>query len=115
MSGTLEELVGCEVVLDTSGPIVYLGKLTRIDERGFWLEDADLHNTSEGHATRERSKPGGVLSYELPGPFDPSRGNRLEPLDSKGFEKLCYGVLRAELRSFSKRSPNAPQLPLVVA
>jgi len=54
MSSSLEELVGCEVVLDTAGPIVYLGKLTRIDEQGFWLEDADLHNTSEGHATREQ-------------------------------------------------------------
>jgi len=54
MSGSLDELVGCEVVLDTAGPIVYLGKLTCIDERGFWLEDADLHNTSEGHATREQ-------------------------------------------------------------
>lgn len=54
MSGTLDELVGCEVVLDTAGPIVYMGKLTRIDDHGFWLEDADLHNTSEGHATREQ-------------------------------------------------------------
>lgn len=54
MSSSLEDLVGCDVVLDTAGPIVYLGKLTRIDEQGFWLEDADLHNTSEGHATREQ-------------------------------------------------------------
>lgn len=54
MSNGLDDLVGCEVVLDTAGSIVYLGKLKGYDERGFWLEDADLHNASEGHATREQ-------------------------------------------------------------
>ncbi|MBP7936305.1 MAG: hypothetical protein KA354_16825 [Phycisphaerae bacterium] len=54
MSCNLDDLVGCEVVLDTAGPIIYLGKLHSYDERGFWLQDADLHNSSEGHATREQ-------------------------------------------------------------
>ena len=54
MAGNLDELLGCEVVLDTGGPILYLGTLVSFDERGFWLEDADLHNCSEGHATREQ-------------------------------------------------------------
>ncbi|HOW70216.1 MAG TPA: hypothetical protein PKY77_06390 [Phycisphaerae bacterium] len=54
LSCNLDDLVGCEVVLDTAGPIIYLGKLHSYDERGFWLQDADLHNSSEGHATREQ-------------------------------------------------------------
>lgn len=48
------ELVGREVVLDTLGPIIYLGTLVAQDDRGFSLENADLHNASEGHATREQ-------------------------------------------------------------
>lgn len=52
--GNLETLVGCEVVLDTAGPLVYLGRLTSVTESGFWLEQADLHNVDEGHATREQ-------------------------------------------------------------
>lgn len=54
MSANLDELVGCDVVLDTPGPIVYLGRLTGYDDRGFLLGDADFHNTAEGHATREQ-------------------------------------------------------------
>ncbi len=54
MPGNLDELLGRQVVVDTCGPIVYLGTLVLCDERGFWLEDADLHNCSEGHATREQ-------------------------------------------------------------
>ena len=46
-------LVGSQVVMDTAGPVVYLGKLTAYDEGGFWLEEADLHNATEGHASRE--------------------------------------------------------------
>jgi len=54
VSGSLDDLIGCEVVLDTAGPIVYMGRLKSFNEYGFWLEDADLHNASEGHATREQ-------------------------------------------------------------
>lgn len=52
--GGLEELVGNDVVLDTAGSIVYLGRLIALSEQGFWLEQADLHNVEEGHATREQ-------------------------------------------------------------
>jgi hypothetical protein len=51
---TLDELVGCEVVLDTPSPIVYLGRLVSYSPEGFWLESLDMHNTSEGHAPREQ-------------------------------------------------------------
>ncbi|HSW46059.1 MAG TPA: hypothetical protein VLM89_10865 [Phycisphaerae bacterium] len=54
MSSDLDQLVGRDVVIDTCGPIVYMGRLVSHDERGFWLENADLHNCSEGHATREQ-------------------------------------------------------------
>ncbi len=54
MCDSLDDLVGCEVVLDTPGTIVYLGKLISYSQEGFWLETADMHNTAEGHATREQ-------------------------------------------------------------
>ena len=41
------------VVLDTSGPIVYLGRLVGVHEAGFVLEDADVHDCRDGHATKE--------------------------------------------------------------
>lgn len=50
----VDGLVGREVVLDTAGSLVYLGKLTALSDAGFWLEQADLHNVDEGHATREQ-------------------------------------------------------------
>jgi len=49
----LAGLVGRPVVLDTAGSVVYLGTLLKISGAGFWLGDADLHDTSEGHATKE--------------------------------------------------------------
>jgi len=52
--GSVDTLLGCEVVLDTAGPMVYLGRLVSCDPEGFWLEDADVHSTREGHATREQ-------------------------------------------------------------
>lgn len=53
-NGQLDALIGQDVVLDTAGPIVYLGRLASCDPAGFWLEEADMHNVSEGHATREQ-------------------------------------------------------------
>lgn len=54
MASLIEELIGRDVVLDTPGPIAYLGRLVAIDDGGYWLEDADLHDTRAGHATREQ-------------------------------------------------------------
>lgn len=54
MSDLLDALIGREVVLDTAGPWVYMGTLKSVDEHGFWLEQADVHNIEEGHATREQ-------------------------------------------------------------
>ena len=51
---TLESWIGQEVVLDTAGPLVYLGRLAAVESTGFVLEEADVHYVNEGHATREQ-------------------------------------------------------------
>jgi hypothetical protein len=51
---TLDDFIGRCVVLDTQGPLVYIGVLTGHDERGYWLADADVHDRGEGHSTKER-------------------------------------------------------------
>jgi hypothetical protein len=50
----LGELLGRIVVLDTAGPVVYIGTLRTIHSEGFWLDDADVHNCDEGHAPKEQ-------------------------------------------------------------
>ena len=42
------------VVLDTQGPLVYIGRLEALDERGYWLTDVDVHDRGEGHSTKEQ-------------------------------------------------------------
>lgn len=49
----LAELVGRNVVLDTQGSILYLGRLVEVHEAGIWLEEADVHDCTEGHAGKE--------------------------------------------------------------
>jgi hypothetical protein len=51
---SLESLVGHLVVLDTAGPVTFLGTLKEVCHDGFWLEDADLRDRSEGHDTKEQ-------------------------------------------------------------
>ena len=51
---SLDQFVDRCVVLDTQGPLVYIGLLTAIDERGYWLADADVHDRDEGHSTKEK-------------------------------------------------------------
>lgn len=41
------------IVLDTQGPTLYVGTLIAFDERGYWLSDADVHDRSDGHSTKE--------------------------------------------------------------
>jgi hypothetical protein len=50
---SLKDLIGRNVVLDTQGAILYLGRLTEVSETGFCLEDADVHDCTEGHASKE--------------------------------------------------------------
>jgi hypothetical protein len=44
----LTDLIGNKVVLDTAGPIIYLGTLRAVTSEGFWLSEADVHDRSEG-------------------------------------------------------------------
>ncbi len=54
MAASLEQFVGRCVVLDTQGPLVYIGLLEAIEERGYWLAEADVHDRDEGHSTKEK-------------------------------------------------------------
>jgi hypothetical protein len=49
----LAPLIGRQVVLDTAGPILYLGTLESATENGLWLTDADVHDQREGHASKD--------------------------------------------------------------
>lgn len=51
---SLKDLLGRPVVLDTEGPIIYLGTLREIRPDGFWLESADLRDRNEGLVSKER-------------------------------------------------------------
>jgi small nuclear ribonucleoprotein (snRNP)-like protein len=49
----LKEFIGKDVVLDTKGPLVFLGRLVEVDEHLFTLEEADVHDSSERQGTKE--------------------------------------------------------------
>lgn len=49
----LDSLLNRCVVLDTNGSMIYIGTLIRHDTNGYWLADADVHDRSEGHSTKE--------------------------------------------------------------
>lgn len=42
------------VVLDTQGPMIYVGTLERVEPAGFWLVEADVHDRHDGHASKEQ-------------------------------------------------------------
>lgn len=50
---TLQQFLRRRVVLDTQGPLVYIGDLVALDERGYWLHDADVHDRNDGHSGKE--------------------------------------------------------------
>jgi hypothetical protein len=49
----LETFLRQRVVLDTQGPLVFIGTLAAVEERGYWLTDADVHDRNDGHSTKE--------------------------------------------------------------
>ncbi|MFO0838439.1 MAG: hypothetical protein U1D55_07905 [Phycisphaerae bacterium] len=49
----LDMLLNRRVVLDTSGTMIYIGTLEHVDDRGYWLTDADVHDRSDGHSPKE--------------------------------------------------------------
>ncbi len=50
---SLSEFLTRRVVLNTQGPLLYIGVLEDYDDRGYWLTEADVHDRSEGHSTNE--------------------------------------------------------------
>ncbi len=53
MSDPLTNMIGRRVVLDTTTPIVYLGKLLEVTGDVFVLAEADMHDCRDGHAGKE--------------------------------------------------------------
>jgi hypothetical protein len=53
VSDPLHRLINETVILDTGGPIVYIGRLAEICEHTFVLEQADMHDCRDGHANKE--------------------------------------------------------------
>lgn len=53
-SPSLDMFLQRVVVLDTPGPMIYIGRLDAYDDRGYWLLDADVHDRSDGHSTKEK-------------------------------------------------------------
>ncbi len=49
----IADLIGRKVVLDTAGPIIYLGTLHAVTGEGFWLTEADVHDRDEGNMNKE--------------------------------------------------------------
>ncbi len=48
-----EKLVGCEVVIDTRTPVVYIGTLTAAEEDFLVLEEVDVHDINDTQTTKE--------------------------------------------------------------
>ena len=49
----LDDWLHHRVVLDTQGPLLFIGTLVAFDDRGYWLSDADVHDRNDGHSTKE--------------------------------------------------------------
>jgi hypothetical protein len=49
----LDGFMSRDVVLDTRGAILYLGKLARVFEHFYELVDADVHDVLEGRTSKE--------------------------------------------------------------
>lgn len=47
------ELHGITVVVDTTGPEVFVGRCDDMDERGIMLHDADVHRDGEGGRSKD--------------------------------------------------------------
>lgn len=50
---SLEEYRNRRIVLDTQGPLLYIGRLLAWSDIAFWLGDADVHDCTDGHASKE--------------------------------------------------------------
>jgi|SRR3954469_20067521 hypothetical protein len=51
--GELSSFIGVDIVLDTRGELLYMGKLVRILHGFYELEDADVHDIVTGRTSKE--------------------------------------------------------------
>ena len=49
----LEELLGKIIVLDTQGPLIYIGTLDKVTGPFVVLVEADVHDTNDSRATKD--------------------------------------------------------------
>lgn len=49
----LEGFLQTEIVLDTRGELIYLGKLAKVSEHFYELADADVHDVVAGRTSKE--------------------------------------------------------------
>ena len=47
------ELHGVTVIVDTTGPEIFVGRCNDMDDRGILLFEADVHNDGEGGRSKE--------------------------------------------------------------
>jgi hypothetical protein len=47
------ELHGITVVVDTTGPEIFVGRCDDMDDRGIFLHDVDLHRDGEGGRSKD--------------------------------------------------------------
>jgi hypothetical protein len=53
VSHPLHDFIGQVVVLDTQGPLIYLGTLTQVLPHHILLTDADVHDSNDSRATKD--------------------------------------------------------------
>ncbi|MGC8551936.1 MAG: hypothetical protein ACP5O7_03625 [Phycisphaerae bacterium] len=49
----LTRWIGQKVVLDTQGPLIYIGTLTAVDTQALMLRDADVHDCRDSRSSKE--------------------------------------------------------------
>jgi len=49
----VQGLVGKVVVMDTQGPLIYIGTLERVTEAFFVLVEADVHDSNDSRASKD--------------------------------------------------------------
>ncbi len=54
MDDPIRRMIDQQVVFDTGTPIVYVGTLREVTEREFVIEQADIHDCRDGHASQEQ-------------------------------------------------------------
>ena len=50
----LEALIGQQVVVDSKGPFLYIGTLSKVNPNTLLLTNVDVHNTGDSPTTNER-------------------------------------------------------------